>query len=175
MAEKKETKKIPVLGFSGYSNSGKTTLIEKLIVALKQSGLRIAVIKHHGHEEFEIDREGKDSWKFAQAGADISIVSSPKKTAYIEQRSLEFQELISMVQDVDLILVEGFKREEIFQIGVCREITGNDFPSDISRYIAVVTDKKDIEGNVPKFNFEEIELLCDFILQELREGYLNKA
>lgn len=166
--------KIPILGFSGYSNSGKTTLIEKLIVALKKSGLRVAVIKHHGHDEFEIDREGKDSWKFAQAGADVSIISSPQKTAYVEQRSLEFQELISMIRNVDLILVEGFKREAMVQIGVCREITGKDFPSDISRYIAVVTDKKEITGTVPKFNFEEIELLRDFILQELKGGCLTK-
>ena len=174
MAEKKETKKIPILGFSGYSNSGKTTLIEKLIVVLKQSGLRIAVIKHHGHDEFEIDKEGKDSWKFTQAGADVSIIASPKKTAYVEQRPLEFQQLVSMVQDVDLILVEGFKRETIPQIGVCREITGNDFPTDISRYIAVVTDKKDMLETVPKFNFEEIELLSGFILRKLREGSLSK-
>ena len=164
--------KIPIFGFSGYSNSGKTTLIEKLIVSLKARGLRVAVIKHHGHEEFEIDKEGKDSWKFAQAGADVSIISSPKKTAYMEQRSLEFRQLVSMIRDVDLILVEGFKNEAIAQIGVCREITGNDFPSDVSRYIAVVTDKRDLIGDVPKFDFKEIELLCDFVLQKLKDGCL---
>ena len=167
-------RKIPILGFSGYSNSGKTTLIEKLIVSLKARGLRVAVIKHHGHEDFEIDKEEKDSWKFTQAGADISIISSPKKTAYIEQRSLEFRQLVSMVQDVDLMLVEGFKKEAIAQIGVCREITGKDFPSDVSRYIAVVTDKKDLIVDVPKFDFEEIELFCDFVLQKLKDGCLVK-
>ena len=167
-------KEIPVFLFGGFLDSGKTTLIKKLIVSLKARGLRVAVIKHHGHEDFEIDKEGKDSWKFAQAGADISIISSPKKTAYIEQRSLEFRQLVSMVQDVDLILVEGFKKEAIAQIGVCREITGNDFPSDVSRYIAVVTDKKDLIVDVPKFDFEEIELLCDFVLQKLKDGCLVK-
>ena len=166
--------KIPILGFSGYSNSGKTTLIEKLIVILKERGLRVAVIKHHGHEDFEIDKEGKDSWKFAQAGADVSIISSPKKTAYIEQRSLEFRQLVSMVQDVDLILIEGFKKEAIAQIGVCREITGKDFPLDVSRYIAVVTDKSDLIVDVPKFDFEEIESLCDFVLKKLKDGCLSK-
>ena len=165
--------KIPVLGFSGYSNSGKTTLIEKLIVSLKSRGLRVAVIKHHSHEELEVDKQGKDSWKFTQAGADISIVSSPKKTAYIEQRTLEFQELICMVHDVDLILVEGFKKEPITQIGICREKINLDFPSDLERYIAIVTDKKELETRIPKFNFEQIELLSDFIIQTLEEGGIS--
>lgn len=164
--------RIPVLGFSGYSNSGKTTLIEKLIVSLKSKGLRIAVVKHHAHEEMEVDKEGKDSWKFTQAGADISIVSSPKKTAYIEQRTLEFQQLISMVHDVDLILVEGFKKEPITQIGICREIVNTRFPAELERYMAIVTDKKDIESEVPTFDFEQVEALSDFIMRILEEGKL---
>lgn len=164
--------RIPVLGFSGYSNSGKTTLIEKLIVSLKSKGLRVAVVKHHAHEEMEVDKEGKDSWKFTQAGADISIVSSPKKTAYIEQRTLGFQQLISMVHDVDLILVEGFKREPITQIGICREKANVGFPSELDRYIAIVTDKKDIETKVPAFDFGQVEALSDFIMRMLEEGKL---
>ena len=159
--------KIPVLGFSGYSDSGKTTLIEKLIVHLKRAGLRVAVIKHHVHEELEVDKEGKDSWKFTQAGADISIVCSPNKMAYIEQRSLEFSQLISMVHDMDLILVEGFKRESIPRIGVCRKQTNNMFPDELSRYIAVVTDKEELQTEIPKFDFDEMEMLSDYILKKI--------
>lgn len=165
--------KIPVLGFSGYSNSGKTTLIEKLVVSLKKRGFRIAVIKHHGHEGLEIDIEKKDSWRFAKAGADITIVNSPNKTAFIEERSLEFQQLIDMVHDVNLILVEGFKKEPIAQIGVCRAATNKGFPSEFKRYIGIVTDRKDIETNLPKFDFEQVDLLTDFIIMELDKGKLS--
>ena len=74
-------KGIPVLGFAAYSGTGKTTLIERLVGSLKARGLRVAVIKHDGHD-FEIDRRGKDSWRFTQAGADISVISSMAKTAF---------------------------------------------------------------------------------------------
>ena len=71
---------IPVIAFSAWSGTGKTTLIEKLIRELKGRGLRIAVIKHDGHS-FDIDHEGKDSWRFTKAGADITMISSAEKTA----------------------------------------------------------------------------------------------
>ena len=73
---------IPAIGFAAYSGTGKTTLIEKLVMTLKAQGCRIAVIKHDAHR-FEIDREGKDSWRFTRAGADITLLSSPEKTAII--------------------------------------------------------------------------------------------
>lgn len=136
--------KIPVLGFAAYSGTGKTTLIEKLVVSLKAHGLRIAVVKHDAHR-IDIDKEGKDSWRFSKAGAKMSIVSSKEKTACIEQRSLSFVEILSMVHDVDLILVEGYKNEPLTQIGICRKATGKGFPKDLGRYVAVVTDMEDWE------------------------------
>ena len=69
---------IPVLTFTAYSNTGKTTYLEKLIPCLKSAGLRIAVIKHDAHD-FQADIEGKDSWRFAQAGADIVAVASKRQ------------------------------------------------------------------------------------------------
>lgn len=154
---------IPVIGFSGYSDSGKTFILEKLIGSLKTRGLRVAVIKHHGHEKLHFDDEGKDSWRFSQAGADISIVSSVEKTAYVEQRSMKFQQLVGMVHDVDVILVEGFKREPIPQIGIWRKVSGKGLPDKISRYLAVVTDQKDETYDIPCFSFDEISLITDFI------------
>lgn len=165
---------IPILGFSGYSNSGKTTLIEKLIKILKKKGLRVAVIKHHAHNELQVDETGRDSWRFTQAGADISIVSSPEKTAYIEQRSLEFTQLVSLVHDVDLILVEGFKREPITQIGICRKETKEGFPSDLNRYIAIVTDMEEMEADLPKFALDDVDSLADFIMSMIENELFKK-
>lgn len=154
---------IPILGFAAYSGTGKTTLIEKLVSNLKAKGLRIAVVKHDAHR-IDIDREGKDSWRFSKAGADISIVSSAEKTACIEQRMLSFEQVVQKVHDVDLILVEGFKKEPLTQIGICRKETGKDFPADMSRYVAIVTDKEDIEVEIPQFGFDDIEEITEFIM-----------
>lgn len=163
-------KQIPILGFSGYSNSGKTTLIERLIIKLKERGLRIAVIKHHAHDELHIDEKGRDSWRFGEAGADISIVSSPKKTAYMEQRSMGFQQVVSLVHDVDLILVEGFKSESITQIGICRKETKEGFPAALDRYIGIVTDIDELDTDRPKFHLDDIDALADFVSDWLKQG-----
>ena len=111
---------IPVVGFAAYSGTGKTTLIEKLLRSLKEKGLRVAVVKHNAHD-FEIDQEGKDSWRFNQAGADVMLISSTRKTALIEQRQHSLRENLSMIRDVDLILVEGYKQENIPKIGISRK------------------------------------------------------
>ena len=157
---------IPILGFAAYSGTGKTTLIEQLVRSLKAQGLRIAVIKHDGHD-FEIDREGKDSWRFTQAGADISIITSTAKTALIEQRPLSFVQVAAMVRDVDLILVEGYKQEDFTQIGICRQTTGKGFPADIENYAAVATDAEMEVSGIPGFGFDDIGGLTEFIMKNM--------
>lgn len=157
---------IPVLAFAAYSGTGKTTLIERLVVSLKEKGLRVAVIKHDGHR-FDMDHEGKDSWRFTQAGADLSIISSAEKTALIEQRELSFPQVVAMVRNVDLILVEGYKNEPLTQIGICRKASGKGFTAELSRYIAVVTDTDIGDAEVPRFGFEEIQELTEFIMKNM--------
>ena len=75
----------PILSVVGFSDSGKTTYLEKLIPALKKRGIRLAVVKHHVHSEFDIDIPGKDSWRLAQAGADVTVIASPIKIAVMEK------------------------------------------------------------------------------------------
>ena len=154
---------IPVIAFAAWSGTGKTTLIEKLIRELKSRGLRLAVIKHDGHK-FEIDHEGKDSWRFAQAGADITMISSAEKTAYVEQGNLSLEQLLGMVHDVDLILVEGYKNKDLPQIGIARKETGKGFTAEPEHFIALVTDME-IETDVPCFGLENITDIADFILE----------
>ena len=159
-------KEIPVLGFAAYSGTGKTTLIEKLVRSLKARGLRVAVIKHDGHD-FEIDREGKDSWRYMRAGADISIISSAHKTALVGRRTLSLEQTAALAHDVDLILVEGYKQEPLTQIGICRRAAGKGFPADIRRYKAVVTDMPIENTEIPHFGLDDIPELTEFIVKNM--------
>lgn len=157
---------IPALAVAAWSGTGKTTLIEKLVQTFQKRGLRVAVVKHDGHD-FELDQEGKDSWRFTQAGADPVILSSAKKTAYLAgPRRLDA--LLDMIHDADLILVEGYKNEPLPQLGLSRKATGKGFPAELSRYLALVTDE-DVETTRPCFGWEEVEAIADFILEHLRQ------
>ena len=159
-------KSIPIIGFAAFSGTGKTTLIEQLILSLKAQGYRLAVIKHDAHQ-FEIDKEGKDSFRFARAGADMTLISSASKTAVIEQRERTFEQNLSMIHDVDLILVEGYKQEPIPKIGISRKATGKGLPHPAEEYIALVTDDEELipPANIPVFLPDDIEGIAGFIKQ----------
>lgn len=157
---------IPVVAFAAWSGTGKTTLMEKVVRSLKAKGLRIAVIKHDGHG-FDMDHEGKDSWRFTRAGADVTLVSSSEKTALVEQRELSFAQVAAKVRNVDLILVEGYKNEPLTQIGLSRRASGKGFPDSLGRYIAVVTDVETGNTEIPRFGFEDIEELTEFMIKNM--------
>ncbi len=159
---------IPIFAFAAYSGTGKTTIIEKLVLALKAEGLRVAVIKHDGHD-FDIDKEGKDSWRFTKAGADISLISSKNKTAFIEKRPSDLPGLIELIHDVDIILVEGYKNEKLPQIGIARKATGKGFTAPIESFAALMTDIDDIECTLPRFGLDDIEGLKGFIMNNMND------
>lgn len=110
------------VSFVAKSGTGKTTLLEKVIVELKRRGYRIGVIKHDAHR-FDIDHPGKDSHRFTEAGADTMLISSPEKLAIVKKHteSPPVEELIAIYfSDVDLILTEGFKESTLPKIEVHR-------------------------------------------------------
>ena len=153
---------IPVIGFAAWSGTGKTTVIEALVRELTRRNVRTAVIKHDAHG-FEIDREGKDSRRFAQAGAQTVLLTSPDATASVRRRGSTLEELTAEIRDADLILVEGFKNATIPRIGLCRTDTGKDFPAAPETYIALVTDRTDTPPGIPRFAFGDTEALADFV------------
>ena len=160
---------IPVIGFAAFSGTGKTTLLEKVIVRLKAQGLRLGVLKHDAHD-FDIDHEGKDSWRFQRAGADITLISSATKMALVEQRPRTFEENIAMLHDVDLILVEGYKQETLPRIGICRRATGKGLPGDVTDYAAVVTDDPEVaaraqERGIAHFALSDVSGVVEHILR----------
>jgi len=111
-----------ILGISGWSGSGKTTLIEKLIPILNKKGIKVSTMKH-GHSGFDLDHPGKDTFLHRKAGAKEVLISSDKRFAIIheyDEKELELDALINKMSPTDLILVEGWKKENIKKIEVYR-------------------------------------------------------
>lgn len=137
-----------VVGICGWSGSGKTTLMEGIIPALKALGQRVSVVKH-AHHRFDIDREGKDSWRHRQAGAFEVLVASNKRLALIREYEIvaevDVRALIAELSPVaDWVLVEGFKHADLLKLEVWRAGVGDAplYPAD--PYVtAVATDRPD--------------------------------
>ncbi len=153
-----------VLSVVGYSKAGKTTLIERIVPILKNKGLKILVVKHA--LDFEMDREGKDSWRIFNAGADVAIASKDK-LAFVSRIGDDLDEICSIFNFYDLIITEGFNRACKDRIVVLRD------PEEIEnfrcgRILAVVCDES-VEG-FRTFGFDRIEDLAEVILEWFYEG-----
>lgn len=163
---------LPILCMVGASDSGKTTLLEKLIPELARRGYRIGTVKHDVHG-FEMDREGKDTWRHRKAGAAVIAISSPTQVATIRQVDGEMglDEMVGrFFWSEDLLLTEGFKRSHFPKIEVFRkamEAAPICRPED--NLIALVTDDP-VEVDVPVFGFGQVEALADFIEARFLKG-----
>jgi molybdopterin-guanine dinucleotide biosynthesis protein B len=160
---------IPVLSLVGRSNTGKTTLIEKLIPILASEGIRVATIKHHNHD-FEIDREGKDTYRHKKAGARLSIIISPKKLALVEDLDGEptlDEILVHYVRGVDLLITEGYKRGPVLKIEVYNSAQG-DAPVTLGdpSLLAVVSDRA-IRLPIPVFQRDDARGIADFVIEKM--------
>jgi molybdopterin-guanine dinucleotide biosynthesis protein B len=116
---------IPIIGFAAWSGTGKTTLLRRLLPLLRDGGLRVGVVKH-AHHDFEIDQQGKDSYELRQAGASQTLVASRRRWALMVERELDREPTLDEVlldldqALLDLIVVEGFKREVFAKIELHR-------------------------------------------------------
>jgi molybdopterin-guanine dinucleotide biosynthesis protein MobB len=147
----------------GQSGSGKTTLIEKLLPELKGRGYRIGTVKHT-HHEIQADQEGKDSARHKSAGASVVILASPGRISLVKDMECDSLDCLEpYFQDMDLVITEGYKKENRPKIEVFRTAAhtsplyngGKDFA-------AVVTDS-DADMDIPKFGLEDVKNLADFI------------
>ncbi|TKB84965.1 MAG: molybdopterin-guanine dinucleotide biosynthesis protein B [Nitrospira sp.] len=134
---------VPIVSFVGRSNSGKTTLIERVIPELVRAGYRVATVKHAGHG-FDLDTEGKDSWRHKRAGASSVIVMSRGSLAMFADvpEEMKVEEIRDRFLDgsYDLIIAEGWKSEGYLKIVVIREQVG-EVPVSPDGLLAVVSDK----------------------------------
>jgi len=164
---------IPIVSIVGKSNSGKTTLVEKLIHELKKRGYHVATIKHNRHG-FDIDHEGKDSWRHKRAGARMTVVASPEKVAVIEDidRDYDIEELVEhYIHDVDIVLVEGFKGNIHPKIEVFRKELKRELMSINDESLLAIASDQPLDSDVPCFDINDSKGIADVI----EERFLRKT
>ena len=139
-----------VVGFCGYSGAGKTTLVEQLTQQLTQAGHRVSVIKH-AHHDFDIDHEGKDSWRHRKAGAFEVVIASNRRLAklreYVAEAEPTVHDLIAELSDCDWALVEGFKHAAILKIEVWRAANGKPALDPLDAHVVAIC--TDSPGQLP--------------------------
>jgi molybdopterin-guanine dinucleotide biosynthesis protein B len=156
----------PVISIVGKSESGKTTLIEKLIPALKRRGYRVGIVKH-AHHGFEIDHQGKDSYRHKQAGASSVMIVSSGRIAMIKDAPGErLDDLLTFFEDVDLLITEGFKRDKAPKIEIFRA-ERHRHPACLNddTLVAMVSDTP-MGVEVPQFATADIESIAEFIVSD---------
>ena len=156
---------IPVFSFIAWSGTGKTTLLEKLVPALKSRGLTVAVVKHDGHD-FQMDRPGKDTWRMTAAGADVTAIVSATHAAFLENRPISELDAVERITGVDVILTEGIQGGPWPKIGLCRTATGRGLKPIEGGYCLVLSDGP-VETEAPVLALDDVAGLADYIMERL--------
>ncbi|MEE9251106.1 MAG: molybdopterin-guanine dinucleotide biosynthesis protein B [Alphaproteobacteria bacterium] len=163
-----------VLGLAGWKNSGKTALMVRLVTLLTSRGLRVSTVKHADHN-FDVDQPGKDSYKHRAAGATEVVVSSAKRWALMhelrEESEPDLTALLEHMSDVDLVLVEGFKKlshdkVEVFRAEIGKPLMAREDP----HIVAVASDDPLPDIEIPVLPLDDAEAVADFILTHCRLG-----
>ncbi len=161
-----------VIGFCGFSGSGKTTLVEQLIAHLRLAGQRVSVVKH-AHHAFDIDHEGKDSWRHRRAGAFEVVIASDRRLAKIREFETpadpQVHDLLAELGPCDWVLVEGFKRAALPKIEIWRASTGQParYPDD-PHIVAICTDSAaqlPVATSLPVIDLNDAEAVTEFLLR----------
>lgn len=162
-------KQVPVFGITGWKNSGKTTLVTRLVSELTARGYKVSTIKH-AHHRFDIDRPGADSYRHREAGAtEVALVSGHRWVLMHELRGEDepsMEAVLARLSPCDLVLVEGYKREEHPKIEARRRDgrkTEHLAPND-PMIVAVAADHETETGMLPAFDIDAIKEIADFVV-----------
>lgn len=166
--------RVPILGVAAYSGTGKTTLLRKILPQLRGHGLRVAMVKH-AHHSFDTDVPGKDSYELRKAGATQMLVASRHRWALVSETGdgsePRLDELLAHLDhdNLDLILVEGFKAEAFPKIELHRPSLGHPLLCTLDRsIIAIATDAPlTIDPRIPVLDLNQPEQITDFILNNV--------
>lgn len=158
-----------IVGLAGWSGSGKTTLITKLIPRLIARGVKVSTLKH-AHHGFDLDQPGKDSFFHRAAGATEVIISSARRWAILhelrEEPEWDLRGLVAKMSPVDLVLVEGFKRDAFPKLEIHRVANGKPliYPED-PHIVAIATDVELPQTKIPVIDLNDIEAIADLLLK----------
>ena len=162
-------KSMRIIGLAGWSGSGKTTLIKKAIPCLIARGLKVSTLKH-AHHGFDLDQPGKDSFFHRAAGATEVIVSSAKRFAILhelrEEAEWDLPALVAKMSPVDLVLVEGYKRDAFPKLEIHR--AANDKPlihPEDPHIVAIASDTPLPAARVPVVDLDDIERIADLLIK----------
>jgi molybdopterin-guanine dinucleotide biosynthesis adapter protein len=164
---------IPLFGVAGWKNSGKTTLMVRLIENFAGRGLRVAAVKH-AHHAFDTDHEGRDSFRYRAAGASTVAVSSARRFALMTELrggpEPTLDELVRYIENTDIILVEGFKGGTHPKIELRRReaASGPPLASNDPAILAIAADFELADAALPVFALDDIDGIASFILECIR-------
>lgn len=157
-----------VVSFVGRSNSGKTTVVSKVVAELKTRGLKVGVIKH-AHHGFDLDREGSDSATYGNAGADAVMLASPQGMALLrpDPSDKDLDRLIAFMSDMDLVITEGFKQTDKPKIEVYRA-TLSEPPlfERLNNCVAVISDEP-LATNLPRMSPSDVAGIANYIVSAI--------
>lgn len=161
-----------VIGLAGWSGAGKTTLLIRLIPELKGRGLTVSTVKH-AHHAFEIDQPGKDSFRHREAGAEQVLIASSRRVAIVQELrgrpEPSLAELLLRLSSVDLVIVEGFKRERHPKIEIHRVANGRPFlHRDVPNVVAIATDAGLADHALPAVRLDDVRAVADAALAAAR-------
>ena len=163
------TKTMRIIGLAGWSGSGKTTLITKLIPRFIARGVRVSTLKH-AHHGFDLDQPGKDSFFHRAAGAAEVVISSAKRWAILhevrEEAEWDLGALVAKMSPVDLVLVEGFKRDAFPKLDIHRAANGKPLihPDD-PHVVAIASDVALPNVGIPVIDLNDVNIICDCLLK----------
>ncbi len=159
-----------IIGLAGWSGSGKTTLLSKLIPCLIARGTRVSTLKH-AHHGFDLDQPGKDSFVHRAAGASEVLIASAKRWAIMSELrgrpEPPLRELLRHLSPVDLVLVEGYKREKFPKLEIHRAAVGKPLISvEDDWVVAIASDSPLPQASIPVIDLDDIDKIADVLLAE---------
>ena len=157
-------------GVTGWKNNGKTTLVERLVTEIAGRGIAVSTVKH-AHHAFDLDQPGKDSWRHREAGAREVMVSGGARWALLHELRGEdeppLSDLLARLSPVDLVIVEGYKRDPHRKIEVRRVAAAQSLIAEDDRSVrALATDTPLNAFDRPQFDLDDIAGIADFILAD---------
>ncbi|HAM90061.1 MAG: molybdopterin-guanine dinucleotide biosynthesis protein B [Marinovum sp.] len=159
-----------IYGVTGWKNAGKTGLMERLVAEITSRGLSVSTIKH-AHHSFDVDHPGKDSHRHRVAGAHEVLLASKNRIALMQElrdhEEPELAHLLTRLSPVDLVLIEGYKRDRHPKIEAHRAVTGQPLIAPGDDTIRAVASDVPLTLDRPVFGLDDTIALADFVLREV--------